>query len=172
MRKTARNIGLLVLIMVYYGCNLDDEVITPEEQLQIELENVDKVQLALDTQIIDTYLQERNITAMVDNSGLRYVIHTQGTGISPELDDFVTVNYRGTLLSDGSEFDANQGVQFRLEQLILGWKVGFKLLQEGTTATLYIPSGLGYSNAGRGSGIPPNANLIFEEDLLDVKRSQ
>ncbi len=172
MWKTKRNIVLLVLTMIYSGCNVDDEVITAEEQLQIELANVDKTQLAIDTLIIDAYLQARNIIAVVDNSGLRYVVHTQGTGISPELVDIVTVNYRGTLLSDGSEFDAGQGSQFPLEQLILGWKVGFKLLHEGATATLYLPSGLAYGTAGRGSSIPPNANLIFEVDLLDVKRSQ
>ncbi len=172
MKKTARKIGLLTFIIVFSGCNIDDEVITPDELLQIELENVDKAQLAIDTQIIDAYLQDRNITAMIDNSGLRYVIHTQGTGISPELVDLVTVNYRGTLLSDGSEFDANQGIQFSLEQLILGWKVGFQLLKEGSTATLYLPSGLGYGIVGSGDGIPPNANLIFEVDLLDVKRLQ
>ena len=67
MKKTARKIGLLTFIIVFSGCNIDDEVITPDELLQIELENVDKAQLAIDTQIIDAYLQDRNITAMIDN---------------------------------------------------------------------------------------------------------
>jgi len=81
----------------------------------------------------------------------------------------VVGNYTGTLF-DGTFFDGTTTTpaSFRLSQLIEGWQIGFQLLPEGSTAVLYIPSGLGYGKKGGGS-IPPNANLIFDVELVQVK---
>jgi len=163
--------SFIIMVIMMSGCGVDDEVLTPNEQLVKELSEVDKAQLAIDTDIIDTYLLENNLTAIIDGSGLRYIVHETGTGIKPELTDQVTVNYRGTLLSDNTEFESGDEIRFILNNVIVGWKVGLQLLKEGSTATLYIPSGLAYGAAGTGNSIPPNANLVFEVDLLHVKRS-
>lgn len=126
-------------------------------------------QLAKDIGLIDKYLADNNINAQEDPSGLRYVIITEGTGPNPKLSNTVVVNYTGTFL-DGTYFDGTTvaPATFKLSTLIAGWQIGFQLLPEGSSAVLYIPSGLGYGKTGSGP-IPPNTNLIFEVDLIQVK---
>lgn len=125
-------------------------------------------QLAKDIGIIDKYLADNNIVAQEDPSGLRYVITTEGTGPKPKLSNIIVVKYTGKLL-EGTIFEApNDPQTFPLSNLIAGWQIGFQLLPEGSTAVLYIPSGLGYGKTG-GGPIPPNTNLIFEVELIQVK---
>ena len=157
--------GLFTLLS---SCFKDDTV-TPDEQLKIDLDKVDKEQLAIDIEIIDNYLAEDSIEAIADPSGLRYVIHETGTGPSPQLADLIRVKYVGTLLGETEIFDSSNDAAFPLDNLILGWKVGFQLLHTGDSATLYIPSGLGYGVMGSGP-IPPDANLTFGVKLIDVQR--
>lgn len=149
---------IIIIGLGFTGCVKDDEVITAKEQLEIDIA------------IIDAYLGENNITAQIHESGLRYVIHVEGTGANPTTSDIVKVDYLGTLISDGTVFDQAEGVEFQLNQLILGWQIGFTLLKEGSEATLYLPSGLGYGTRGSGNNIPPNANLIFDVTLISVKK--
>ena len=94
----AWGIAAFVLIALT-TCNVDDDVNTPEEQLAIDLANVDQTELQIDLEIIDQYLADSGITAQKDPSGLRYVIHEQGNGLSPELLDAILVGYEGKLLS-------------------------------------------------------------------------
>jgi len=134
----------------------DDDPLSPQEQLE------------RDIQAIDAFLESNNIIAQEDPSGLRYVIHDPGTGTVPDLSSTVTVNFVGKFLTDGSVFDEAQGITFPLNQLILGWQIGIPLIGEGGSITLYIPSGLGFGPQGT-QGSPPNANLIFDIDLLEVE---
>ncbi len=147
----------LLAVAVLSGCN-KDEVTTPNEQLEIDIVK------------IDNYLGENNITAQIHESGLRYVIHIEGSGVSPAPTDVVEVDYLGKLLSDGTVFDQANGAEFPLNRLIEGWQIGFALLKEGSEATLYIPSGLGYGTTGAGSSIPPDAVLIFDVTLISVTK--
>ena len=85
-----------------------------------------------------------------------------------ESEDRVVVNYKGTLI-DGTEFDANDGIEFGASQVIPGWTEGLGLLGKGGKATLYIPSNLAYGErAPRGSKIEPNSALIFEVEVVDI----
>lgn len=137
-------------------------------QLRLNFSRVDQSQLARDIEIIDNYLSENNIEAEIDDSGLRYVINTQGDGPQPELCSIVSVDYSGTLLSNGEEFDRSEApVRFSLGNLILGWQVGLQLIQAGGNITLYVPSQLAYGRSGTPS-IPENANLIFQIELQAV----
>ncbi len=125
-------------------------------------------QLTKDIGIIDKYLVDNNIDAQEDPSGLRYVIITEGTGPKPKLSNTIVVKYTGKLL-DGTIFEQPANPQtFPLSGLIAGWQIGFQHLPEGSTAVLYIPSGLAYGKNG-GGPIPPNANLIFDVELVEVK---
>ncbi|MDH5367898.1 MAG: FKBP-type peptidyl-prolyl cis-trans isomerase [Cyclobacteriaceae bacterium] len=156
-------LALLVSIIGLLSCNSKEEC-----KLSVDTSRVDQTQLLKDIETIDAFLVLNNITAIEDESGLRYVIQTQGEGIQPELCNTVQVNYSGHLLESTTVFDANDGVSFPLSNLILGWQVAFSKIKSGTSATLYIPSGLGYGSSGAGNSIPPNANLVFEIDLLNV----
>lgn len=109
------------------------------------------------------------------SSGLRYRPITSGpaTGQPPTLYDTVTVHYHGTL-TDGTVFDSSvargEPATFGVGQLIQGWTEALKLMRPGDKWELYIPSHLAYGARGAGSQIPPNSDLIFQVELLQILR--
>lgn len=107
-------------------------------------------------------------------SGLQYEVLTEGTGIKPLATDSVTVNYRGTLL-DGYEIDNSysrgEPITFPLNRVIAGWTEGVQLMSVGSKYKFYIPYNLAYGTHGQGP-IPGGATLIFEVELLDVKKAR
>ena len=109
----------------------------------------------------------------ITKSGLRYQIINEGSGISPEKNNTVCVHYKGQLI-DGTVFDSsykrNQPIEFKLGvgQVIPGWDEGITLLKVGDKARFVIPSYLAYGSQGAGGVIPPNANLIFDVELMKI----
>src|SRR5438270_4081659 len=105
-------------------------------------------------------------------SGLQYKALKEGTGSQPKATDMVTVNYRGTLI-DGTEFDSSykrgQPATFPLNGVIKGWTEGLQLMKQGSKYQFVVPSNLAYGERSVGPDIAPNATLIFEVELLDVK---
>ncbi|MGI9517150.1 MAG: FKBP-type peptidyl-prolyl cis-trans isomerase [Pirellulaceae bacterium] len=124
------------------------------------------VQAASEERLITNYLFNNNLTAERTASGLYYIINQEGDGTFPSLNNEVTVNYEGRLLADGSVFDDGTNFTRPLASLIPGWQEGVPLISKGGSATLLIPSALGYRGNAR-PGIPPNSILIFEIELLD-----
>ncbi|SHG17391.1 peptidylprolyl isomerase [Flagellimonas flava] len=107
-------------------------------------------------------------------SGLRYKMIQEGSGIKAEKGKTVSVHYEGSL-TNGQVFDSsysrNQPIDFTLGvgQVIPGWDEGIGLLKVGDKARFVIPSQLAYGSAGAGGVIPPDATLIFDVELMDVK---
>ncbi|WP_396191734.1 peptidylprolyl isomerase [Flavobacterium sp.] len=107
-------------------------------------------------------------------SGLRYKMIQKGSGKQAESGKTVSVHYEGSL-ETGKVFDSSyprkKPIEFRLGQgqVIEGWDEGIALLQVGDKARFVIPSYLGYGASGAGGVIPPNATLIFDVELMDVK---
>jgi FKBP-type peptidyl-prolyl cis-trans isomerase len=107
-------------------------------------------------------------------SGLRYQMITTGNGKQAEKGKGVSVHYKGQLPS-GEVFDSSyqrkQPIDFTLGigQVIKGWDEGIQLLKVGDKARFVIPSDLAYGSQGAGGVIPPNAVLIFDVELMDVK---
>ena len=104
-------------------------------------------------------------------SGLIFKDITEGTGRKPNTQSQVKVNYRGTLV-DGTEFDSSYGkqpYQAYIASLIPCWTEGIRKMKAGGKAELICPADLAYGEAGSPPKIPPNAALIFEIELLDVK---
>lgn len=107
-------------------------------------------------------------------SGLRYKFIQKGNGKQAEKGKKVSVHYSGSL-ENGQVFDSSykrkQPIDFQLGvgQVIEGWDEGIALLQVGDKARFVIPSHLGYGSRGAGGVIPPDATLIFDVELMDVK---
>ena len=108
------------------------------------------------------------------DSGLRYQIIQKGSGTKASQGKNISVHYKGQL-ADGRVFDSSyerkQPIDFTVGvgQVIKGWDEGLQLLQVGDKARLVIPSHLAYGSQGAGGVIPPDATLIFDVELMDVK---
>jgi FKBP-type peptidyl-prolyl cis-trans isomerase FkpA len=117
-------------------------------------------QAATDDALIQTYISNNGITATKDSSRLYYEIINAGTGASPTVSSTVNVTYTGSLIG-GSVFAPTSTLTSPLNTLIQGWQIGIPHIKTGGTILLLIPSALGYGNSSPGTGIPPDAVLVF-----------
>ncbi len=115
---------------------------------------------------------------MTTDSGLKFEDTQEGTGASPKSGDTCVMHYTGWLYEDGkkgakfdSSHDRNQPFAFVIGvgQVIKGWDEGVATMKVGGKRTLIIPPELGYGARGAGGVIPPNATLMFDVELLDIK---
>lgn len=105
-------------------------------------------------------------------SGLQYEVMREGTGPKPTAANTVKVHYHGTT-TNGKVFDSSvdrgQPVEFPLNGVIPGWTEGVQLMSVGSKYKFFIPGNLAYgARPPQGSGIAPNATLIFEVELLEI----
>jgi peptidylprolyl isomerase len=116
--------------------------------------------------------------AMTTTSGLQITDTKVGTGATPKTGQTCVMHYTGWLYQNGakgqkfdSSLDRGQPFEFPIGQkrVIAGWDEGVATMKVGGKRTLIIPPELGYGARGAGGVIPPNATLIFEVELLDVK---
>lgn len=112
------------------------------------------------------------------SSGLKITDTVVGTGATPKTGQTCVMHYTGWLYEDGkkgtkfdSSVDRGQPFEFAIGtgQVIGGWDEGVATMKVGGKRTLVIPPQLGYGARGAGGVIPPNATLIFDVELLDVK---
>jgi FKBP-type peptidyl-prolyl cis-trans isomerase len=126
------------------------------------------------TKIGQEYLEKnkKNKDVVVTPSGLQYKVVKEGTGAVPKDSDTVVCHYRGKLIN-GTEFDSsysrNEPAEFPVMGVIPGWTEALKTMKVGEKRELYIPSDLAYGAQGR-PGIPPNSVLIFDIELLEIKK--
>jgi peptidylprolyl isomerase len=115
---------------------------------------------------------------MTTASGLQIIDSKVGTGATPRPGQICVMHYTGWLYEDGkkgkkfdSSVDRNEPFEFPIGQrkVIAGWDEGVASMKVGGKRTLIIPPALGYGARGAGGVIPPNATLIFDVELLDVK---
>lgn len=114
------------------------------------------------------------LTLVVVAAEVTETVIQPGDGVTfPKSGDTLTMHYTGTLKSDGSQFDSSRGkapFQFKIGvgQVIQGWDQGVMKMSLGEKARLNIPANLGYGAQGAGGVIPPNADLVFEVELLKI----
>ncbi len=142
------------------------EARTKKDSLQA-IENVEKAKVFLEKN-----KSEANV--ITTESGLQYTVITEGTGIQPTAEDTVVAHYIGTL-ADGTEFDNStkrgQPITFGVKNVIPGWQELLPLLKAGSKVKTWIPPELGYGSRNAGM-IPPNSMLVFEIELIEVKKAK
>ncbi|HEX2572735.1 MAG TPA: FKBP-type peptidyl-prolyl cis-trans isomerase [Polyangia bacterium] len=116
--------------------------------------------------------QAKQPGAVKTDSGLVYISLKPGTGESPKATDTVKVHYRGTLIN-GTEFDSSikrgQPAEFPLNRVVPCWTEGVQRMKVGEKAKLICPASIAYGDRGT-PNIPGGATLIFEVELLEIKK--
>jgi FKBP-type peptidyl-prolyl cis-trans isomerase FkpA len=107
-------------------------------------------------------------------SGLEYHDLKKGAGQAATRGDIVVVHYTGWL-TDGKQFDSSldgEPFSFKLGvgDVIAGWDEGVAGMMVGSKRKLWIPPELGYGRTGSLPEIPPNAELVFEVELIELKK--
>ena len=153
------------------------------------IERRKKAQMAKDEEIIKNYLAEKGLEGERSSDGIYHVMKEEGKGPKPQNGQRVAVNYvlrltDGTLIDTSYEDVARaegQWDQRRMpyrpytflvgnDNVISGWHLGIPLVNEGGKGTLLLPSHLGYAaNVRPGSPIPPNAVLVFDVEVVEIK---
>ena len=141
----------ILFVCLFISCNNDSNDSKPQTDADIQ-----------------KYIADNNLTAVKSDSGLYYVITTQGTGAKPTSTSSVTVDYKGYFL-DGKVFDqsSSDGITFPLNRVIQGWTEGITYFNEGGEGILIIPYQLGYG-INSYNGIPGGSALVFDIKLLKV----
>ena len=122
----------------------------------------------------DVAKEEPKTKVVETKSGLKYEDIKVGTGKEAKKGDTVSVHYTGWLAKDKKKFDSShdRNMPFTFElgagRVIKGWDEGVAGMKVGGKRKLMIPAKLGYGARGAGDDIPPNADLIFEVELLKV----
>jgi FKBP-type peptidyl-prolyl cis-trans isomerase len=166
------------------GGGANPKGIPANSPLVFNVELLDFKEPANEDLALQTYFKDSGIQATKTASGLYYKINELGNGPLPQSGQKVVMNYTGRLM-DGTKFDSNvdsafnhvQPFEFKLGQgqVIKGWDEGIALLNQGTKATLYIPSALAYgaqslpASAANPKGVPANSILLFDVELVQIK---
>jgi len=106
-------------------------------------------------------------------SGLQYIVMTEGKGAKPKATDKVKVHYHGTL-PDGTVFDSSRDrgepAQFAVTGVIKGWTEALQLMRVGSTYKIFVPPELAYGRRGTRGPIGPNMALVFEIELMEITK--
>lgn len=118
------------------------------------------------------YFTEHQLQPQQGIDGIYFQVDQQGNGQQPQAGDYVMLRYKA-MLTDGTVFDQSEAgdpfvFQLGYRQVILGWEKGISYFTKGSKGKLFVPSALGYGSRGVGNRIPPNADLIYEIELLDI----
>ncbi|WP_299454416.1 FKBP-type peptidyl-prolyl cis-trans isomerase [uncultured Microscilla sp.] len=147
-----------------------------KETIKKNLEKNKQAQLEIEDKLIANFLEKKKtFTPKKTPSGLYYFIEKEGKGKKPNTGDTVSVHYVGKLL-DGTVFSSIQEgetFEFPLGQdppaVIPGWEEAITLMHKGSRGTFIFPSHLAYGTKGSRDGVPPNAIVVFNVELVDVK---
>lgn len=171
--------GIIALSLLFVACDKDDDDDDKVEIVDIEVMDI--------KDYVARYFPDAKV---IDSIGMYVIVTDEGIGERPLDGDFVYAYYVGKLLdkapAEATPFDTlhqrpktypaeNSLVSFKMDmnkdttrQFIPGWYSGFAQLKRGSKAVFLIPDSLAYGDSRRGI-IPPNAALMFEVDLLNVK---
>lgn len=128
---------------------------------------------------VETEPAQKGVIAMPSGLKIEVLKEASTDAPSPKKGNTVTAHYTGWLDVDGksgkkfdSSVDRGRPFSFTIGagQVIQGWDQGIMAMKKGEKARLFIPSHLGYGSRGAPGVIPPNANLIFDVELIDIQK--
>lgn len=126
-------------------------------------------QAAADKKILLDYIAKDSLVVDSTASGLYYSIIDSGSTVTPHLNSYLTIHYKGYYTSNAIfEQTSGEPVKGFLKQFIAGWQEGVPKIKKGGKIKLLIPSALAYGKNGAGS-IPANTVLIFIVELINVE---
>lgn len=159
MSKKTIGIGVVILVLIFGYLLISNKQVKKEE-------------------VKESKLTENKMDTSVNNSTESGKLITEdlkvGEGKEAKSGDSVVMHYKGTLI-DGTKFDSSYDrgepftTQIGVGQVIKGWDLGVPGMKIGGKRKLTIPPDLAYGERGAGAVIGPNATLIFEVELLDIK---
>lgn len=159
MSKKTIGIGIVILVLIFGYLLISNKQTKKEEVKESKLtENKMDTSVNTSTQSGKLIIEDLKV----------------GDGKEAKSGDSVVMHYKGTLV-DGTKFDSSYDrgepftTQIGVGQVIKGWDLGVPGMKIGGKRKLTIPSDLAYGERGTGSVIGPNATLIFEVELLDIK---
>lgn len=171
--------SLIVLagLSLVLGSCLNDDSITPYQQLQKDIAKIDEYLVANPPAASDIVVRDASgVTLVITERPAYDITGTEPVPMQPTPENIIRVGYVGRLLN-GTQFDADDSYTFTLTNtdangadVISGWKIALGMMTEGMKATVFIPSGLAYGTRGSGS-IGGNQVLIFDLYLREVDRS-
>jgi FKBP-type peptidyl-prolyl cis-trans isomerase FkpA len=156
---------------VAYDTFMKEQQVKMEAKFSEVKKRFPEVEAFAKTTLADYKANKLNLTEAP--SGIKYILHEEGTGETVKSGQNASVHYYGYLASGESfdnSFSRGQPFNFIIDsgQVIKGWDEALKVLKKGSKATVFIPSALGYGASGSGS-IKPNTDLIFYLEVDDVK---
>jgi FKBP-type peptidyl-prolyl cis-trans isomerase len=184
-KKTRVFMGILALLFIFTSSALTIAVIVQSSQnskqsksqtdqnaaIQKALQQAKDQQKEKKVQLQGTKLN--GFTPVSSINELQKIDTVPGTGAEVKAGDTVTVDYTGAVAATGiifqSSLDTGQPVSFGLSQVIKGWTDGVPGMKVGGTRRLMIPASMAYgANPPQGSGIPANADLVFDITLHKI----
>lgn len=146
-----------------------------QAEIEKEVAEMQQAKMEEEKMLLADYLANNQIEAEPTESGLYYIEIEKGNGKKAQVGDTVSMHYTGTLIN-GMKFDSSVDrdepfdFQLGVGQVIPGWDEGVAMMNVGSKAKLIIPSSLAYGPNGAGGVIPPFSTLIFEVELLEIKK--
>ncbi len=161
-------IRLLVPYKLAYGKEGYKNIVPPKTDITLDIEMID---LVPPKPVVKWDITDKKVVET--SSGLKYVIFDEGEGEFIKDDNIVEVHYSG-YFTDGKLFDSSikrfEPIRFPVGAgaVIDGWDEGLKLMKKGAKFQLIVPAYLGYGEVGAPPQIPPNTDLIFDIEVIDV----
>ncbi len=159
------SVGFSVLVIWSMAKGNKDK--TASEQTTTQVSNTQKQENILEGTKLSGFTPVEKVDSL-------QIIDTKvGTGAEAKADSTVTAHYTGALAKDGTIFqsshDSGQPATFSLSQVIKGWQEGVPGMKVGGVRRLIIPAEQAYGSASPAANIPPNSDLVFDIELVNVQ---
>jgi gliding motility-associated peptidyl-prolyl isomerase len=173
-----KNILLFILISLLLSCGAENDkkqirlTLQEEEQLKESILKNNQQNVGRESEKIDAYVADNNLSMKITGTGLRYMITKTSNGKTAKPEMLAKVEYKISLL-DGTDCyssDSTGAVTFRIDHddVESGLHEGIKLLRVGEHAKFILPSHLAYGLTGYQNKIPPRTPIIYDIKLIQL----